>query len=712
VEREVEWRNYKLPATDFVRHVDASHSVLFRAPIDWKQQGVDLNLKGSDSANLRVVVDEVAEGVPLKSYVTALLQGLRDLPGGADSITVRRGQISGVEAREITFEIADDRGVMSRRVIWCVVSGTKAVCFLFVAPLAQIEKIEPYFKAVVQSAVIFRYPFEYTRYETARASVIKESKPARIDEVQPLTEALDGLDQTARAKAVSSLAAIFGSSPDSAIDLTLDKRPTVRAAAIEAISMSGNKALSKFLLAGVTDSDTFVVERAAKAIAKLTDAEALLRDATSNWTLPGLQMVLNAAAFLDQKTRARIAAELLKKPNPPPLIIGSQKIEPQKTAPKNNAAKPPGAAGRKPLPSLGSITVAAPDQLPEGFVTYGDMYINREFIALNLLRDIPVSEFKMPFDQIVAASDQQVIAAALYVALERRERLAVDGLLKLLSSPDEEVRLMAAVNLGQSATAADIARIELYALRPASQAGVKAANQKPPAPSEETDKKLAEQLETTIKKIRLRERLAGTDASLRSQVIKESMADWRLAEWVYSEYLREQIEGPPSRGGASVKENEPNRVISPLGENLFPADVRLYVALPNPGVALNRLGDSLRSIQMDSAQGQATLALMLRYTREQLGALFGSPPDKAPRDQDGRACGYGKLDGRGRAPRSFNRRAQSHPGARQQPRQVRAPGRGLPVADGLRGKPSRVRLDGRALHRARPRHLAAGRVDA
>ena len=631
VAREAEWRNYKLPASDFVRHVDASQSVLFRAPADWKQQGIGLNLTGPDSAELRVVVEEVADGVPLKSYVSALLQGLRDLPGGADSITVRRTQVSGVEAREIMFEITDNRGVMSRRSIWCVVSGTKAVCFIFAAPLAQINKLEPYFKAVVQSAVIFRYPFEYTRYETSRAAAIKESKPARVDEVQPLIATLDGMDQTARAKAVSSLAAIFSSSPDSAIDLTLDKRPMVRAAAIEAISISGNKALSKFLLAGVTDDDTFVVERAAKAIARMPDPEAILRDATSNWTMPGLQMVLNASAFLDQKTRARIVAELLKTP-----------AAPIKTAPPKPAAKQPRATGGKSLPSLGSITVAMPGQTPEGFVTYGDMYINREFIALNLLRDIPATEFKMPPDQIAVWNDQKVLATALQIALERRERLAVDSLLKLLASPNEEVHLLAAAHLGQSATVAEIARIESHALKPASQPGAKTANQKPSGSAEEADKKskrLADELQTTIKKIRFRERLTGADPSLRSQLIQEAMSDSRLAEWVYGEYLREQIEGPRRQNEAPAslvakteKEKQPDRAISPLGENLFPANVRLYAALPNPGAALNKLGDSLRSIQMDSAQGQASLVLMLSFAREQLATLFGSPHGEAMLD--------------------------------------------------------------------------------
>ncbi|HEX5731662.1 MAG TPA: transglutaminase domain-containing protein [Blastocatellia bacterium] len=636
VAREAEWRNYKLPESDFVRHVDASESVLFRAPVDWKKQGLELNLTGPDSAELRVVVEEVPDGIPLKSYVSALLQGLRDLPGGADSITVRRTQISGVEAREVMFEITDNRGVLSRRSIWCVVSGSKAVCFIFAAPLAQINKLEPYFKAVVQSAVIFRYPFEYTRFETTRAAAIKESKPARIDEVQPLIATLDGMDQTARAKAVSSLAAIFSSSPDSAIELTLDKRPMVRAAAIEAISLSGNKALSKFLLVAVTDDDTFVVERAAKAIARMPDPEAILRDVTGNWAMPGLQMVLNASAFLDQKTRARIVTELLKTPAAPIKIRAPIKI----AAPKP-PAKQPRAGGSK-LPSLGSITVAMPDQKPEGFVGYGDMYINREFIALNLLRDIPASDLKMPFDQIVVGSDRQVIVAALQVALERGERLAVDSLLKLLASPNEEVRLMAAVSLGQSATAADIARIESHALKPSPQPGAKRAGQKPSGSAEEADrqaKRLADELQTTIKKIRLRERLTGADSDLQSQLIKEAMTDARLAEWVYGQYLREQIEGPRRQSEAqappvatTAKEKQPDRVISPLGENLFPANVRLYAALPNPGVALNKLGDSLRSLQMDSAQGQAHLVLMLSFGREQLARLFGSPHGEAMLD--------------------------------------------------------------------------------
>jgi hypothetical protein len=126
--------------------------------------------------------------------------------------------MASLEAREIMFEMPDHKGVMTRRVIWCAVIGPHAVSFLFMAPAAQVEKAEPFFKAVVQSAVIFRNAFDQSIFEADRKHAIKDDKPARIDEAQALAAALNGVDPAARAKAVAGLAAIFNSSPDSAID--------------------------------------------------------------------------------------------------------------------------------------------------------------------------------------------------------------------------------------------------------------------------------------------------------------------------------------------------------------------------------------------------------------------------------------------------------------------------------------------------------------
>src|SRR5215510_5953830 len=102
-EREALWQSYQLPAVDFVRHLD-SKGLLLRVPADWKQQNAT-TFNAPDGAVLMVFVNAIPDGSPLRDYVAGILQSLRSLPGGADSIVIRHTEISGTEAREITFEL-------------------------------------------------------------------------------------------------------------------------------------------------------------------------------------------------------------------------------------------------------------------------------------------------------------------------------------------------------------------------------------------------------------------------------------------------------------------------------------------------------------------------------------------------------------------------------------------------------------------------------
>src|SRR5947207_4374473 len=101
--RDVEWKSYKLPAAEFSRFVGATKIVTFRAPASWEHAAGYLQFKGPHDAELRVVVEKVPDGLPLKSYTNAVLQNLRNVPGGADSLTVRPTEISGLDAREFFF---------------------------------------------------------------------------------------------------------------------------------------------------------------------------------------------------------------------------------------------------------------------------------------------------------------------------------------------------------------------------------------------------------------------------------------------------------------------------------------------------------------------------------------------------------------------------------------------------------------------------------
>src|SRR5215216_6012661 len=114
--REAEWQSYKLPASNFIRYTDPTKALTFRVPVEWKQQGSELDFIGPD-VELKVIIEEIPDGIPLRSYVAAMTQGLRGLPDGPDALQVRRTEMCGVEAREFMFEFADVRGTTGR-IIW------------------------------------------------------------------------------------------------------------------------------------------------------------------------------------------------------------------------------------------------------------------------------------------------------------------------------------------------------------------------------------------------------------------------------------------------------------------------------------------------------------------------------------------------------------------------------------------------------------------
>src|SRR5215211_1346599 len=96
--REVQWQNYKLPATEFTRVIAPTKTLIFRVPVGWKRQGETLVFSGGDNTVLNVAITEIPEGIGLKNYVASILQGLHNIPGGIEGLSVRRAEMSGIEA--------------------------------------------------------------------------------------------------------------------------------------------------------------------------------------------------------------------------------------------------------------------------------------------------------------------------------------------------------------------------------------------------------------------------------------------------------------------------------------------------------------------------------------------------------------------------------------------------------------------------------------
>jgi tetratricopeptide (TPR) repeat protein len=609
-ERETEWDQYVLPQSNFVRQTDPTNAVLFQIPSEWKRQQSDkLTFAGPHGAKLSVIIEKIPDGMPLRDYVSAMTQQLRSLPDSADSLVVRRTAMSGLEAREIMFESNADSEEVSRRIVWTTVAGPTAISLVLIAPISNAAEIEPYFKAVVQSVTLLG-KLDYSGFAALRSSVTKDTKPARVDEVQSLVASLPELDGSSRQSKIAALASIFAASPDTAIDLVLDSRPMVRAAVFEAIAQSHNDSLEKLLLRALKDDEPYVSAQAAKSIATNPNVIDLLRANSLEWF--NIESVARVWPFLSRNSQIKILQEIFAQPLVP--VSPSPKVESGKPRVTVRATViPPGSA-----PPPAGVQALEPTSEP-----------SRQLNALTLMRELPASEFKLPLGSILAAKNDALTILALQIGWWRHELLPATELLKLLSSSNSEVRRLAALNLGQSGSVGDIKSIEGYLNKPAAATRSTPGVAADPGKSPDSVASLDNDLQLTISKIRLREQLSAAAGEAREQLIKKSLADPKLTEWVWYRFVREDIDRAPPAVDLKSRSVRPVKVL-PLGENLFPKDVSYYAALPQPGTALDKLGSALNGLQLETARSQANFVLILNVVREQLAQQFDSPPGASP----------------------------------------------------------------------------------
>jgi transglutaminase-like putative cysteine protease/Tfp pilus assembly protein PilF len=609
-EREAEWNQYVLPQSTFVRQTDPTNAVLFQVPSDWKRQSDKLNFSAPHGATLNVIIEKIPDGIALRDYVSGMTQQLRSLPDSPDSLMVRRTAMSGLEAREIMFESSADSEEVSRRIIWTTVAGPDAISVILIAPIANVAEIEPYFKAVVQSVTLVE-KYDYAGFAALRSTVTKDAKPTRVDEVQSLVASLTELDGSTRQSNIARLATMFAASPDTAIDLALDRRPMVRAAVFEAIVQSRNNSLEKFLLRALSDDESYVSAQAARSIAANPNVIDLLRDQSFEWF--HIESVARVWPFLSRNNQIRILQEIFAQPLVP--VSPSPKVETSPGKPRVTVRATVLPPGSPPPAVVNQVSVPTSDP-------------RRQFNALTLMRQLPVSEFKLPLVSILAAKNDALTILALQIGWWRHELLSASDLLKLLSSSNSEVRRLAALNLGQSGTVADIKSIEDHLNKPAGATSSTPSVAAGPAKLPDSSLSFNNDLQLTISKIRLREQLAIASGEARQQLLKKSLADPKLTEWVWYRFVREDMDG--ERPVVESKSQFPPVKALPLGENLFPKNLAYYAALPQPGTALDKLGSALDGLQLESARSQANFVLILSVLREQLAKQLDSPLGASP----------------------------------------------------------------------------------
>ena len=586
--REAEWKSYILPQTNFARQVSPEKQFLFRVPADWKQLGDQLVFNGPHASFIRVTVQKVPDGYPFQEYFAAVLQGVRDVPGAAETTLTRKTQLQDLEAREIFFETDDTEGETFRSTSWITVSGPLAVIFNFRAPTAHATELEPFFKAVVQSVIFVSG--NYHSFESQRASIIKTPTPGPINEIESIVAALSEATSD-RETAINRLASLFSTHGDVTIDLLLDRRPLIRAAAVQALARTSNNTLKPFLWEMIDDRELIVAEAAARSVATEPDVVAkTLKHSSSGFDA---ETIARVWPFMPSDKRVELLQQVFSKTATPPKI----------TPTIISGLPKPGVSVK-----VGELKIVKPGTpLPD--VTVGvSSDTDVQFGALVLLSTVGHAEFKLPLARLMASNYDPLIAVGLQVAEQRGEALPLDSLFKLVASSDPQVRRLAAQNLGFSASVADIPRIEALVSKDSAAA----------------KKSLDDELKLSIKKIRLRNELstAKTLAEQR-EIISKALTDPLLDEFAWRYDCEATVDGC----GPAPPALKTDITVKPFAENLFPRKVRHYTAIPNPGQSVQRFYETLNGLQMDSPRAQASLVLMIGYLRQLLANELSAPAE-------------------------------------------------------------------------------------
>lgn len=594
--REAEWKSYALPQSNFARQMSPEKEFLFRVPADWKQQGTELTFNGPHASFIKVYAYKIPDGYPFQEYFASALQSVRDVPGAADRTLTRKTQLQDLEAREIFLEIDNTEGETIRSTSWITVRGPLAVTFNFQAPIAHAAELEPFFKAVVQSVVFVSR--DYQALESLRSTIIKTPTPGPINEIESIVAAL-GEATSDRESTINRLASLFSTHADVTIDLLLDRRPLIRAAAVQALARTSNNTLKPFLWEMVDDEELLVAEAAARSVATDPDVVAqTLKHSASGYDTKTIARVWQ---FMARDKRIELLEQIFNKtatpkPSPTPATKASPKYEVTVKAVELKPVKP-----GTPVPDV-TVTVGV------GISTDPDVQLG----ALTLLCTLAPNEFKLPLARLMASNYNPLIAVGLQVAEQRGEALPLDSLFKLVASSDQQVSKLAAQSFGLSASVSDIPGIEALISKDS------AAAKKP----------LDDELKLSIRKIRFRNELstAKSAAEVR-EIVSKALTDPLLDEFAWRYDCEATANGcGPANSQPALKRDF---AVKPFAENLFPNRVSHYAAIPNPGQSVQRFYETLNGLQMDSPRAQASLVLVMGYLRQALANELSAPAEAA-----------------------------------------------------------------------------------
>jgi hypothetical protein len=265
--RAAQWDSYQLPAGKFARFADRKLAFALWRPAEWKESrdagGTLRFVPEAGGVNLMVTTEEIADGLGVANYTTAILQQLRQQGVSPDSLLVRPVLVGGHEGREVTLEIETYCGGRAREAIWLVALGPRAYGFWLVAQPDEFQNYEPIFKRAVLG---LRVGVPGQRFDEFEA--LREKLGGAGEEVEAalIAEAVRRAGEPG-AKLIDRLAAAAGKSPGAVADLLLDHDPQVRAAAIAALGRAADARTLDALAWALRDGDVYCSAVAAQSLA-------------------------------------------------------------------------------------------------------------------------------------------------------------------------------------------------------------------------------------------------------------------------------------------------------------------------------------------------------------------------------------------------------------------------------------------------------------
>ncbi|MEP7340349.1 MAG: transglutaminase domain-containing protein [Acidobacteriota bacterium] len=612
--RAAQWDSYQLPGGEFTRFVDRQKGFSFWHPLGWKDRvmanGAHLFQPETQSVNLVAITDDIPEGYGVANYASGYLQSLRSQSVVEDSVMVRRVMMSGLEWRELSYDL-EARGSQFHQTMWLTAVGARVYGLAFTTKPGELEKEEPLFKRIVMTVRVMTAGHEIAgewneEFENLRAKFASTAKPAAGREVaailiaDELRAARISFDAT-----VSRLTELFNSSgnasPDAVFDLTTDADPQVRAAAITALGKARQDELGNDALVwALSDTDVFASTAAARSLAARgkIGLDAIKSKIPVPRALRPEAMVRAGLAF-DPQSSNELMAELLR-------------------------------------------TESANDHLG----------------ALQLALAMPQFDGAFPYSKLLGSHNLGVRHATTAI-LQRHYRgaaatEATKELLKMLRGDNEdwvaralgEVAPVSAIpELNKRIAEIDARFTVLGKAKPAaagktpSRKGSPANKNAPPAEqfdpiasqlpvdlkTKPEDVRLAlirGELDVAVRKIGFRDRWnqAKDDAARRAIGLEIVKSHSDLIQWSQSAlvFINPALQALPAFDASRLTGGPTT------GETFFPKGVISYVMSPNLDATIDKLDAALSGVQMATVRDQMTFALMLKMFKTTLADKTGA----------------------------------------------------------------------------------------